>query len=468
MASTSTTTAPAQEDQVACIPNLKLAQHAFLLSRAITSTSSSSLSSPSSSTTDLEATRKALLQAIEEDGQSIFSSSSTRFGVDDSCARTEMAPWLAALTTSPQTSSSTSSTASTSFNSAILPPQPDLLARLQRRNKDHLATLDAQLADAETNLGETEISDALKAKALYLARIGEKDLAVKAHLHALDKTAGKGSKIDLRLAIIRIGFFHGDHNLIQDNIEKTRILVEEGGDWDRRNRLKAYEGLYLLSIRNFKKGGQLLLDTLSTFTATELIDYDDFVALCVLSGALMLERKDLKKKVGAIVLFHHCLDTDRLILQPPQIIEAPEVIALIPTRPTLKDYCESLWRCDYAAFFKALAIVEESHLLPARLLSVHSRYYVREMRIKAYAQLLESYRSVTLASLSNAFGVSQDFIDADLARFISAGRLNCSIDRVNSVVETNRPDAKNARYASVIKKGDLVLNSVQRLSRVIG
>ncbi|KDE02975.1 hypothetical protein MVLG_06509 [Microbotryum lychnidis-dioicae p1A1 Lamole] len=425
MASPSTTTAPAQEDQVACIPNLKLAQHAFLLSRAITSTSSSSLSSPSSSTTDLEATRKALLQAIEED---------------------EMAPWLAALTSSPQTSSSTSSTASTSFNSAILPPQPDLLARLQRRNKDHLATLDAQLADAETNLGETEISDALKAKALYLARIGEKDLAVKAHLHALDKTAGKGSKIDLRLAIIRIGFFHGDHNLIQDNIEKTRILVEEGGDWDRRNRLKAYEGLYLLSIRNFKKGGQLLLDTLSTFTATELIDYDDFVALCVLSGALMLERKDLKKK----------------------IIEAPEVIALIPTRPTLKDYCESLWRCDYAAFFKALAIVEESHLLPARLLSVHSRYYVREMRIKAYAQLLESYRSVTLASLSNAFGVSQDFIDADLARFISAGRLNCSIDRVNSVVETNRPDGKNARYASVIKKGDLVLNSVQRLSRVIG
>lgn len=57
---------------------------------------------------------------------------------------------------------------------------------------------------------------------------------------------------------------------------------------------------------------------------------------------------------------------------------------------------------------------------------------------------------------------------SDLSRFIAAGRLNCSIDRVNGIVETNRPDAKNARYASVIKQGDIVLTSVQRLSRVIG
>ena len=57
---------------------------------------------------------------------------------------------------------------------------------------------------------------------------------------------------------------------------------------------------------------------------------------------------------------------------------------------------------------------------------------------------------------------------SDLARFIAAGRLSCTIDRVASIVETHRPDAKNARYAAVIKQGDAVLTSVQRLSRVIG
>lgn len=74
-------------------------------------------------------------------------------------------------------------------------------------------------------------------------------------------------------------------------------LVEEGGDWDRRNRLKVYSGLHLLSIRRFKASGELFIDALSTFTASELISYNDFVALTVIANALTLKRVDLKKKV---------------------------------------------------------------------------------------------------------------------------------------------------------------------------
>lgn len=50
-------------------------------------------------------------------------------------------------------------------------------------------------------------------------------------------------------------------------------------------------------------------------------------------------------------------------------------------------------------------------MLNDRLLSLHAHYYVREMRIKAYSQLLESYRSLTLKYMSDAFGVGEDFID---------------------------------------------------------
>ena len=78
-------------------------------------------------------------------------------------------------------------------------------------------------------------------------------------------------------------------------------LIEEGGDWDRRNRLKVYRGLHLVSIRQFKQGGALFIDALSTFTATELISYNDFVALTVVSNALALKRVDLKKKVQTLL-----------------------------------------------------------------------------------------------------------------------------------------------------------------------
>ena len=65
-----------------------------------------------------------------------------------------------------------------------------------------------------------------------------------------------------------------------------------------------------------------------------------------------------------------------------------------------------------------------------RLLNAHYRYYVREMRIKAYTQLLESYSSLTLTYMAKSFGVTVDFVDRELHRFIAAGRLHCKIDKV--------------------------------------
>ena len=49
-----------------------------------------------------------------------------------------------------------------------------LLTKMQTKNSEEIKTLDDRLLDAEQNLGETEISEALIAKAHYLAKIGEK------------------------------------------------------------------------------------------------------------------------------------------------------------------------------------------------------------------------------------------------------------------------------------------------------
>lgn len=55
----------------------------------------------------------------------------------------------------------------------------------------------------------------------------------------------------------------------------------------------------------------------------------------------------------------------------------------------------------------------------------------------------------------------------ELSRFIASGRLHCKIDKVGGIAETNRPDSKNAQYQATLKQGDLLLNRVQKLSRVI-
>ncbi|GBE81660.1 PCI-domain-containing protein [Sparassis latifolia] len=382
------------EDVVLPIPNSALPQYFFVLSR------------PSLSHLH-ENARKELLAGIQAD---------------------QMAPYYRLVTAA-----------------SILPLDQALLESMEKANKEELEKLDLRLSEAEKTEGESDIADALHARANHLTRIGEKDKAIEAQKVALEKTAGLGSRIDMVLTLARIAFFFGDFQMITEKLTDAEELIEKGGDWDRRNRLKVYRGLHLLSIRQFKRGGELLLDALSTFTATELVSYNDFVALTIIANVLALKRVDLKKKLMA----------------------APEVTQVIGELPTLADLMKNLYDSHYDKFFFALSTVEQSHLLPSRLLSPHTRFYVREMRILAYSQILESYRSLTLDSLARSFGVSVEFVDNELSRFIASGHLHCTIDKVHGIVETNRPSLKNAQYETVIKQGDLLLNAVQRLSKVL-
>jgi 26S proteasome regulatory subunit N7 len=46
------------------------------------------------------------------------------------------------------------------------------------------------------------------------------------------------------------------------------------------------------------------------------------------------------------------------------------------------------------------------------LLAAHASYIIKEMRIRAYSQLLQSYSSLSLAVMAQSFGVTVDFVDA--------------------------------------------------------
>ncbi|CAD7084319.1 unnamed protein product [Hermetia illucens] len=318
------------------------------------------------------------------------------------------------------------------------------LTRMQEENKKKLEELDAAIEDAEKNLGEMEVREANLRKSEYLCRIGDKDAAILAFRKTYEKTVSLGHRLDIVFHLIRIGLFYLDHDLITRNIDKAKYLIEEGGDWDRRNRLKVYQGVYCVAIRDFKNAANFFLDTVSTFTSYELMDYQTFVRYTVYVAMISLPRNELRDKV----------------------VKGAEIQEVLHSLPDVKNYLFSLYTCQYADFFRHLAEVE-TNLRNDYLAHPHYRFYVREMRILAYTQLLESYRSLTLQYMADAFGVDVAYIDGELSRFIAAGRLHCKVDRVGGIVETNRPDSKNWQYQATIKQGDLLLNRIQKLSRVI-
>ncbi|KAK8943422.1 26S proteasome non-ATPase regulatory subunit 6 [Platanthera guangdongensis] len=329
-------------------------------------------------------------------------------------------------------------------DSSVLELDATLLDFMRKRIEEEIKKLDEKIADAEENLGESEVREAHLAKSLYFIRIGDKEKALEQLKVTESKTVAVGQKMDLVFYTLQIGFFLMDFDLISRSLDKAKNLFEEGGDWERKNRLKVYEGLYCMSTRNFKRAADLFLDSISTFTTYELFPYDIFIFYTVLTSIISLDRVSLKEKV----------------------VDAPEILAVIGKIPHLSEFLNSLHECQYKSFFIAFSGLTEQIKLD-RYLQPHFRYYMREVRTVVYSQFLESYKSVTMEAMASAFGVSVDFIDLELSRFIAAGKLHCKIDKVAGVLETNRPDAKNALYQATIKQGDFLLNRIQKLSRVI-
>jgi hypothetical protein len=221
--------------------------------------------------------------------------------------------------------------------------------------------------------------------------------------------------------------------------------IDIASDWDAKNRLKVFKGLYLASKkRDFYGAADLLTDALATFSETTLMDYKECVRYAVIAASLAFDRPVLYKK----------------------IIRSPEVLECVADIGPVHQLVSSLHNCQYADYFQALALLEQS-LKSDWLLAPHTAYLVKELRLKAYKQLLAAYRSLKLDAMAAAFGVSIDFIDRELARFIAAGRLTCTINRVDGVVVSVPKDLKHEQYKLLVKEGDALFSRVQRLGRMV-
>lgn len=117
---------------------------------------------------------------------------------------------------------------------SIKPPNAGLLPDLEKKNTAELESIETKLKDAEENQGESEVSELLRSKAMYLCRIGNKvrvlkptpgltmqELALPALETALEKTAGLGARIDLVLAMVRLGLFSSDVQLVTSSMTRA-------------------------------------------------------------------------------------------------------------------------------------------------------------------------------------------------------------------------------------------------------
>ncbi|KAG0656982.1 proteasome regulatory particle subunit [Monosporozyma unispora] len=332
----------------------------------------------------------------------------------------------------------------------LIPFDQSKYDNLIAKNNETITKLNDKIKILEKNdEGALELSIGWNDLGAYYTKIGDFDNAKKILLdNAFNTAISLGAKIDILFMIVRLGFFYDDKIFIQEKLKQIESLIEKGGDWERRNRYKTYMGIYSLSIRDFTKAAELLVDSLATFTSVELTSYENVAMYASVAGLFALERTDLKTK----------------------IIDSPELLSIMTNTPALQSITSltiALYTSDYSSFFPYLLETYNNVLIPSKFLNKHANFFIREMRRKCYAQLLDSYKTLSLQSMANSFGVSVEFLDNDLSKFIPNKKLNCIIDRVNGIVETNRPDNKNSQYQLLIKSGDSLLTKLQKYSAAV-
>lgn len=322
------------------------------------------------------------------------------------------------------------------------PPEEEKMKAMEARHAEELAAIDAKLADAKENYGDVEVRDALIARAQFFCRIADVARAVEAYEVAYQKTVGVGTRLDITLTLLRIGFVFGERQLVKKNLQTAREEMEKGGDWERRNKLKVFEGVDLMLTRNFNEASKLFLGVLATFPTCALLTFEKFIFYSCLLALLCCDRQTLKEQV---------------VLAPPVLEGADD---------DMKGLLNAFYSAKYKDFMTYLVPVAK-RVKRDIYLSRHYYYFIRSIRLRAYKQFLEPYKTVTISNMALAFGVSPQFIEEEVSGFVASGKLGCRIDRVNGVIEASRPDERSQLYLQTIKQGDVLLNRIQKLARVL-
>ena len=291
-----------------------------------------------------------------------------------------------------------------------------------------------------------------KDKAHYIFEIGKiykekkmMDKAIEQFKETIAQTTSFNTKIDAIFEILHIGLMDKNQDILKEYLNKcTELLKTEGGDWEKKNRLKVYEGLNFILNKNFKDAGKNFLDALMTFTSYELFDFKTFVFYTAITNIITVDRKTLKER----------------------IIDNSDVLSCINDIPHLQSFLNSFYDGEYSKFFEELYYIIEI-IKKDFYLSKHYNFFINEMRIKVYSQFLQSYKTVTIENMANVFGVSTNFIDSELSNFISQGRLNAKIDKVSGIIECSHNEQNIDLYQTTIRESDILISKIHKLSKLL-
>ncbi|CDW54044.1 26S proteasome non-ATPase regulatory subunit 6 [Trichuris trichiura] len=167
------------------------------------------------------------------------------------------------------------------------PVDQELRKTLKQANDKHIQILNEKLLLAKkTRTGSDKLRSILLEKASYLCSIGKLRQSLEVYDIANDLTIGASRRMDVKMEQLRICMFLMNKGLVNSKLEEVREIDRMNVDWERRTRLKAYEGYYAMLTRDYEKASTMLLDLTCTFRSYELMTLENMVLYAVIASAI--------------------------------------------------------------------------------------------------------------------------------------------------------------------------------------
>ena len=198
---------------------------------------------------------------------------------------------------------------------------------------DELTKIENKIKQSIEEGDDIQLRDAYTSKAEYYEKQKNYEQALENYNLAIAKTAGAQKKLEYNLAVLHIYYLLDRYSKFGEQLEICKRLNEEGGDWDKKNKLLVYEGLWLIKKRDLEAAASILLSCVNTFNAPEVLPFEQLVFYGVVLGMATLHRRDLKAKV----------------------IDNSEIVAVLREDESLHEYLFSLYERRYNPFLKSLS-----------------------------------------------------------------------------------------------------------------
>lgn len=251
------------------------------------------------------------------------------------------------------------------------------------------------------------------------------------------KNVSSSLKMDIILCKMRLAIIFSNKKKTKEAFIEGEDVIRRGCDWDRRNKFKTYAGFFYVLNKKHVQSSESFYNALATFKSTELISYGKCVFYLLFTSILSFDRVDLNDK----------------------ILCNSDVLETLNVNSKGLALANCLYHCDYENLVNSLVNFAEE-INRDLYISNQTDFFVREVKIKIYKQLLESYKSLSVNVFCDILKVSEEYVERDLCDFIIDQRLNCVIDRCNRIVEVK--EKIDMTEEELVTKGEQLMRLVQK------